>query len=100
MISNVYCSKCHRAFAVSVFHEMGTPNDHKRELLDPTRNSGLKRIEHGREVIGCAYTKNGCAGTSTDFEWWTTIRAQAKRQSQDWPEQPVKDQVYKLEITG
>ena len=74
MISNVYCPKCRRAFAVSVFHEMGTPTDHKRELLDPTRNSGLKRLEYGHEVIGCAYAENGCDGTLTDFEWWTTVR--------------------------
>jgi hypothetical protein len=29
------------------FHEMGTPNDHKKELLDPTRNSDLKDLDMG-----------------------------------------------------
>jgi hypothetical protein len=100
MISNVYCPRCRRAFSVSVFHEMGTPNDHKKELLDPTRNSDLRRLGYGREVIRCGYAKNGCDGTLPDFDWWTRIRAQAKRQGKDWPEQPLKNQVYNLEITG
>ena len=84
MIVYLYCGKCSRGFAAKLRSDADKPQNHSYELL----TSDLKRIEHGRQYVGCAY--KDCNGSLEQFLWWKDVRAQAeKREGFTWPEEPI-----------
>jgi hypothetical protein len=90
MITYLLCRKCLRAFSAQVRDDKGTPQDHRNELL----KSDLKRVEHGRDFVGCAFDE--CKGSLSDFAWWKDMRAEAKARGLNWPHQPISGYEYVL----
>lgn len=91
MIVYLYCGKCSRAFAAKLRSDDDTPQSHSYELL----TSDLKRVEHGRPYVGCAY--KDCGGSLEQFLWWRDARAQAEqRHGVIWPEEPIYGVKYRL----
>jgi hypothetical protein len=93
MITYLYCKNCSRGFAASLRNDDDTPQAHRYELL----GSDLKRIDDGRQYVGCAY--EDCTGSLDDFSWWNDLRAQAEAQGLAWPAEPIYGAKYQTQGT-